>query len=74
MKEDKLEHLLYTQWILKMRKGCERKQKKKEADNRKKLKDLFFIEYKICNVHDRESCPTCWVYGLGICPPIKESP
>ena len=72
MADEQIERLLYSRWRLKMREQCQRKQKKKEDDKRKQLRDLFFVEYRLCNVHRNEGCPKCWIYGLGICPPIKE--
>lgn len=65
-----LEELLYSRWLSKMREDYQRKQKEKE-EKRKALWDLFFIA-GICHLHDREQCPECRVYGLGICPSVKE--
>jgi hypothetical protein len=67
---EELEEMMYTHWLLKMRKDLERKQKE-EAEKRRALWELFFIA-NICYLHDREGCPECRRYGLGICPSAKE--
>ena len=63
---EELEELLYERWIAKMR-----AEEEERAKLRRALWDLFFVG-GVCHIHDREGCPECRVYGLGICPSAKE--
>ena len=63
---EELQELLYSQWILKLK-----KEEEKKAQQRQALWNLFFSG-SLCHLHDRYGCPECRVYGLGICPSAKE--
>ena len=67
---EELEDLLYTRWVLKMRKSID-----EENERRRKLRqDLWNVFFfgNICYTHDRHYCGECRVHATATCPSVKE--